>query len=149
MERDEDALDVLTREESIDLLASASIGRVVFTDGGLPAVRPVTFVLDGDTIVFRTSAGSTLATKTSEAVVAFEVDDAELALRAGWSVCVCGRATTEPISAALASRLHSWAPGTRDRVVRIPLTVVTGRRIRPHPGGTTHMQPPITVPEGG
>jgi uncharacterized protein len=139
MEPDGDGLEVLSREECLELLASASIGRVVFTDGGLPVILPVTFVLDEEAIVFRTQSGSRLATKTAGSVVAFEVDDAELALRVGWSVSVCGQATTEPISPSLAQRLQAWAPGRRDQVVRIPLTLVSGRRIPPRPAGSRHV----------
>jgi uncharacterized protein len=145
MEPDDDGLEELGRNECLELLATASIGRVVFTEGGLPVVLPVTFVLDGDAVVFRTRAGSRLATKTSGAVLAFEVDDAEPALRVGWSVSVCGQAATGPIPDALDRRLQAWAPGKRDVAVRIPLTVVSGRRIKPHPGGTRHL--PASVPE--
>ena len=131
MQPDGDELEVLGRGECLELLATAYIGRVVFTDGGLPVVLPVTFILDEDAVVFRTRADSRLATKTSGAVLAFEVDDAEPALRVGWSVSVCGQATTGPVSETVDRRLHAWAPGTRDVAVRIPLTVVSGRRIRP------------------
>ena len=87
-------------------LDTASIGRVVFTDGGLPVVLPVTFVLDGDAVVFRTRAGW-LAGITSGSVLAFEVDDAELALRVGWSVTVCGQAAVGPFrkTSSVGSRL--------------------------------------------
>lgn len=130
-----DELEVLARGECLELLATASIGRVIFTDGGLPVVLPVTFILDEDAVVFRTRADSRLATKTSGAVLAFEADDVEPALRVGWSVSVCGQATTGPVSDVLNRRLHAWAPGTRDVAVRIPLTVVTGRRIGPNVKG--------------
>ena len=146
MEPEDDGLEVLRREECLELLASASVGRVVFTDGGLPVILPVTFVIDGDVIAFRTRAGSRLAKKTSGAVVAFEVDDTEPALQAGWSVCVCGRATSGPIPQDLAARLVAWAPGSRDEVIRIPLTVVSGRRIRPRPGGT-HLDAAYDYPQ--
>ena len=56
---------------------------MVFTDGGLPVVLPVTFVLDGDAVVFRTRAGSRLAGITSGSVLAFEVDDAGARLAGG------------------------------------------------------------------
>jgi uncharacterized protein len=136
MEPDGDGLEVLAREQCVELLSTANIGRVVFTDGGLPVVLPVTFVLDGDSVVFRTRAGSRLAGVSSGAVLAFEVDDAEPALRVGWSVTVCGQATAGPVPENLERRLQAWAPGTRDVAVRIPLTMVSGRRITPRPGGS-------------
>lgn len=146
MQAEDDGLEVLDRSECLELLAAASIGRVVFTDRGLPVVLPVTFVLDDDAVVFRTVAGSRLATKTNGAVVAFEVDDVEPALRVGWSVSVHGQATTGPVPAALGSRLVPWAAGSRDELVRIPLTVVTGRRIPPRPGGSTWVNLAPTPP---
>ena len=139
MQAEDDSLEVLDRSECLELLAAASVGRVVFTDRGLPVVLPVTFMLEDDAVVFRTDVGSRLATKTKGAVVAFEVDDVEPALRVGWSVSVHGQATTSTAPAGLRSRLVPWAPGSRDEIVRIPLAVVTGRRIRPRPGGTSRV----------
>ncbi len=120
MPAEDDSLEVLGRSECLELLATASVGRVVFTDGGLPVVLPVTFVLEHDAVVFRTDLGSRLATKTRGAVVAFEADDLEPALRVGWSVSVHGEATTGPAPAWLRSRLLPWPPGFRDEIVRIP-----------------------------
>ena len=148
MQTEDDGLEVLGRGECLELLAGASVGRVVFTDRGLPVVLPVTFLLEDDAVVFRTDMGSQLATKTNGAVVAFEVDDVEPALRVGWSVSVHGQATTGPASAGLKSRLVPWAPGARDEIVRIPLTVVTGRRIRPRPGGVTWVRTSTPTMEG-
>jgi hypothetical protein len=146
MQAEDDSLEVLGRSECLELLATASIGRVVFTDRGLLVVLPVTFMLEENAVVFRTGVGSRLATKTNGAVVVFEVDDVEPALRVGWSVNVHGQAKTGPAPAGLSSRLMPWAPGSRDEIVRIPLTVVTGRRIRPRPGGASRVRlctPPI------
>jgi uncharacterized protein len=131
-----DGLEVLGREQCVELLATASIGRVVFTDGGLPVVLPVTFLVDGNAIVFRARAESRLARSSDGTVLAFEVDDAEPALRVGWSVTVCGQAEAGPVPRTLERRLQAWAPGKRDVAVRIPLTMVSGRRIQPRPGGT-------------
>ena len=56
--------DVLSRTECLRLLASAKVGRVVYTDGALPAVTPVNFALDGTVVVFPTATGSRLARGT-------------------------------------------------------------------------------------
>lgn len=45
---------MLTREECLDLLSAAPIGRIVFTDHALPAVQPVNFHLNDQAIVIRT-----------------------------------------------------------------------------------------------
>ena len=83
----------LTREESLALLTSMPVGRMVFTQHALPAVLPVNFLVDQGRIVVRTGHGQGLAAAVRGAVVAFEVDDFEAASRQGWSVLVTGRAT--------------------------------------------------------
>ncbi|MEU8385537.1 pyridoxamine 5'-phosphate oxidase family protein, partial [Streptosporangium sp. NPDC048865] len=54
MKLDSVGLQILSRQECLTLLASTSIGRIVFTDRALPAVQPVGFVLDGEDIVIGT-----------------------------------------------------------------------------------------------
>ncbi|WP_084965757.1 pyridoxamine 5'-phosphate oxidase family protein [Thermoactinospora rubra] len=61
MHVDGSGLRVLSRRECLELLASAPIGRIVFTDRALPAVQPVNFRLDGERVVIRTTTGSKLA----------------------------------------------------------------------------------------
>lgn len=131
----DDGLEVLAREECLELLAGASVGRVVYTDGGLPAVLPVTYALDGGAVLFSTRAGSRLASATDGTVVAFEVDDVEPALQVGWSVSVLGRASSGPRTDGTPGPVPR-APEVREHEVRIPLTLVTGRRIPLRPGGT-------------
>ncbi len=55
-------------------------------------MQPVTFCLDGEDIVMRTTPGSRLAAATRDHVVAFEADDFDAALSTGWSVSAIGRA---------------------------------------------------------
>ena len=47
----------LGREDSLALLASAPVGRIVFTRGALPAIHPVNFVVDGDDVVITHERG--------------------------------------------------------------------------------------------
>ena len=62
------------------------------TIGALPAIFPVNYrVVDG-AIVYWTSPGSKMSAAVAGAVVAFEVDDYQLADRTGWSVLAVGRA---------------------------------------------------------
>ncbi|NEA30046.1 pyridoxamine 5'-phosphate oxidase family protein [Actinomadura bangladeshensis] len=129
-----EALEVLGREECLALLRSAPVGRVVYTDQALPAIQPVTFVLDGDeAVVIRTAPGSKFDAALRGAIVAFEVDAFDPAARTGWSVTAVGqaRAVTDPAEAARVARLplRPWAPGPRDHFIRVPLWRVTGRRI--------------------
>jgi uncharacterized protein len=125
----------LDRAESLDLLASAQVGRLIFTVNALPTLRLMNFALVDGLIVVRTAADTTVARKASNVIVAFEADDLDHATSAGWSVIVIGRATlvTDP---ALIARfrqvaLKPWAPGDRDQFVQITAELVEGRSVRP------------------
>lgn len=128
-------LEVLNREECMELLGSTTIGRVGFTVGALPAILPVNFQLIGDHIVFFTGPGSKLVAAMREAVVAFEVDQIDDLTKEGWSVQLVGRASLEcgflhRFQADMA-HLESWAPGPLPFVVEIDPAIVTGRRLPP------------------
>jgi nitroimidazol reductase NimA-like FMN-containing flavoprotein (pyridoxamine 5'-phosphate oxidase superfamily) len=134
-------LDELSRGEAIGLLAAGSIGRVGVTIGALPAILPVNYVVLDDSIVFRSAPGTKFSAALTEAVVAFEVDDADARATTGWSVLVVGKARRITDAALLeqveALELVPWAPGSRDNFVQIPLDIVTGRRIKA-PAGQGH-----------
>ena len=109
-------IESLTREECLQLLRIAQVGRVGVSLGALPIILPVNFaVLDGG-IVFRTTGGTKpLATAAAGTVVAFEVDHYGPDGRSGWSVLVQGVARTldsaEQRAAADEADLESWATG--------------------------------------
>jgi nitroimidazol reductase NimA-like FMN-containing flavoprotein (pyridoxamine 5'-phosphate oxidase superfamily) len=130
-------LEELDEPTCFDLVRSRSVGRVVCTDGALPIVVPVNYVVgdDGRHVWFRTSAGSRLARATDDAVVAFEVDVIDESMHVGWSVVITGlaRAVTSEsgIARAHGLRLVAWAEGERPHFVRITPTLVTGRRLAP------------------
>lgn len=133
MQLDSSGLQVLPREECLRLMSATPIGRIVFTDRALPAIQPVTFLLDGEQIIIRTGTGSKLAAATREAVVAFEVDEFDPKTRTGWSVTAVGhaRAVTDPaeISRLAALPLTPWAPGSRDHYIVVETEQISGRRI--------------------
>lgn len=119
------------------LLGSVPLGRIVYTRGALPAVELVNFTLyDGD-IIIRTDPSGKLAAATRGAVVAFEADSADLAAHAGWSVTVVGvsQAVTDNDEIRRLERLglDPWAPGERPYFMKIPPTIVNGRRIGGRP----------------
>src|SRR5438270_5197944 len=139
-----DSLDVDAPTERIqtldvvhcyELLATDTVGRVVYTDGAMPAITPVNYVLEGHHVIFRTAAGSRLARAVSGAVVAFEVDQLDRATRTGWSVVVTGVArelgegSGQGRNAALT--LAPWAGGSRPSAFAIAPGVVTGRWVGP------------------
>jgi len=106
---------------------------VAVTDDHGPVVFPVNYVLDRHTVVFRTEPGAKLHAAARGSRVCFEVDRVDAAARTGWSVIVRGE-ITEVTDRTELTRLRGlplqvWAPGARDRYVRILPAVLTGRRI--------------------
>jgi uncharacterized protein len=135
MEVDRNGLEVLGRDACLDLLATATLGRVGVSSGALPSVVPVNFRFDGRQILIRTGAGTKLDAAVANAVVAFEVDEIDPVAHTGWSVMVTGiaRELTEPgeLATAQTPPLARWAPGTDHRVIAISPELVSGRRIVP------------------
>ena len=138
----------LDRAEALSLLATAPFGRLVFTEGALPAVLTVSFVLDSRRIVLRTRTGGSISNAVPGQVVAFQADDLDPVRRAGWSVTVVGRAdrVEDPLELDRLSRLPlvPWTGGERRTVLAIQIGLVTGRRLGgaepPHEdtGGAVH-----------
>ena len=131
MYSDGSALQQLSREECLTLMASVPVGRVIYTRRALPAVELVNFALDHGDIVIRTDGGGKLAAAARGAVVAFEADQLDLAARFGWSVTAIGPSgeVTDPaeISRLREIGLGSWAPGAREHFIRITPELINGR----------------------
>jgi hypothetical protein len=123
----------LQRDECLRLLAAGSVGRVVFTDSAMPAAYPVTYLLDGEEVVFRTAGGSKLALATLDHVVGFQADEIDLSGRTGWSVLGIGeayRVIDRDRLLVLAVRMPpAWAPVAGDETIAVPLQLLTGRRL--------------------
>jgi nitroimidazol reductase NimA-like FMN-containing flavoprotein (pyridoxamine 5'-phosphate oxidase superfamily) len=123
----------LTRGECLALLPTAPFGRLVFVDGAMPAVIPVSFLLDHAGIVLRTAAGSSIDRIADGSRVAVQADDVDVARRTGWSVTVVGRARTPRDAVELerlaALPLQPWVTGERTAFVVVEVDVLTGRRI--------------------
>jgi nitroimidazol reductase NimA-like FMN-containing flavoprotein (pyridoxamine 5'-phosphate oxidase superfamily) len=129
-----DGFRELGRQECLDRLGGAPIGRVVHTRDALPAVLPVIFCLDAESaVVLRTSADSELARSIDGAVVAFEADAVDAAGHAGWSVVVTGLAlvVSDPAEHDLLTRTgpRSWVTSPHDVFIRIDAELVTGREL--------------------
>lgn len=135
---DGEGLLELPRPLCLRLLAGHDVGRLVFSAAGLPAVVPIAYLLDDESIVVRTSEDSRVARHALDTVVAFEVDELEPSVRRGWSVVVTGRTSrvSDPAELArLQPQLPMWVGGDRNLVLRIGLELVTGRLVpeRPEP----------------
>ena len=135
MDTDVNGLEVLTRADAVALLETQEVGRLVYTRRALPAVTPVNYAVRGAAVLIWTNSGASLAQAVRGAVVAFEADELDRAARSGWSVTVTGTAglVSDPLELerARADGPVPWAPGTKEYLIRIPLTMVTGRWLRP------------------
>ncbi len=115
MQVDRNGLEILDREQCVRLLESVTLGRIGFTSGALPSVLPVTYHIDHDRIVVRTTRGSRLDAALKDAVVAFEADELDPAEHSGWSVAVTGVATElDPGTLAISIDLISGRRSTTD-----------------------------------
>jgi nitroimidazol reductase NimA-like FMN-containing flavoprotein (pyridoxamine 5'-phosphate oxidase superfamily) len=135
VEIDRNGLEVLSRKDCLELLATAELGRVAVTSGALPTILPVTFRFDGRQILIRTARGTRLDAATRDSVVAFEADHMGPSGSTGWSVVVTGVARvltdSDEVAAAQHPSLVRWAPSSDDRIVGISPDVVSGRRVLP------------------
>jgi nitroimidazol reductase NimA-like FMN-containing flavoprotein (pyridoxamine 5'-phosphate oxidase superfamily) len=130
---DHAGLEVLPFETCLRLLDAVSVGRVGFVADGTVTVLPVNFVMDGQSVVFRTAPGSKLASAEDGDSVAFEADNFDDITQSGWSVMVSGRAEVveddDDIDRLSRLGLQPWATG-QDRPfwIRVRPASVTGRR---------------------
>ena len=128
----------LTPGECLRLLAAGVIGRIVASDGALPAAYPVPYLLDGAEILFRATTGGRLASVATGRVVGFQADDLRPDTRTGWSILAVGEVyeVVDPSRfAELTGRLpEPWVPDPTARTLALPLQRLTGRRLDRSPG---------------
>jgi hypothetical protein len=122
----------LSIDESLALLLTRPMGRLVYVIEGEAKVVPLNYMLHRRSITFRT-AYSDLLSEIERRPVLFEVDYSDNARRAGWSVIVRGVAEEiwrgDELAIMRELPLQPWAPGNRDRYVRIVTSDITGRMI--------------------
>jgi nitroimidazol reductase NimA-like FMN-containing flavoprotein (pyridoxamine 5'-phosphate oxidase superfamily) len=120
------------RANCLAMLTTQAVGRLVLTRLG-PFVAPVNYAVVQETLVFRVDEGSPAAGGAGATAV-FEVDVIDEIHHAGWSVVVQGTidditelAATDP---ELWDRVQPWAPGPKNRCLRLHIEQVTGRWLR-------------------
>ncbi|GAA3113937.1 hypothetical protein JOF29_003666 [Kribbella aluminosa] len=132
---DRSRLEMVSPADCLRLLGSVPLGRLVYTSGGLPAVRLVNFVLDDDTVVLSTASGDKLRAAERGDVVAFEADDVDLERHVGWTVTAIGHLSVVPAEEIEVFRhslpLHSWLPVDAPYLLRLGIESVDGRRLLP------------------
>jgi len=130
---DHTGMEILTESECLRLLSTVPIGRLVFTKGGLPAVRLVNFLIDDDTVIFATTDGDKYRAAERGDVVAFEADEIDADRHLGWTVTAAGHLSVidadeaEPLRRTLP--LHPWAPNRDHHLIRLGIESVDGRRL--------------------
>ncbi|MFG3496523.1 pyridoxamine 5'-phosphate oxidase family protein [Streptomyces sp. NPDC047928] len=140
----------LSRGEALRLLGSVSLGRIVFTQQALPAIRPVNHVMDGEDIVVRLHDGATLASIAAPSgapgiVVAYEADIIDPETHLGWSVVVTGyaRLVSDPVELDRYEReLQPWVAQSMKHALRIQPDLVTGFQLVTEPAAATNGSTP-------
>lgn len=126
-------LEVVGEAECWSLLETQAVGRLAVAIRNHPDIFPVNFLVDDETIVFRTDPGMKLAAATAGESVAFEVDEYDPETGRGWSVVVTGEAREvkklEELVQIEELPLVPAAAGRKNRWVRIHPLSITGRRI--------------------
>lgn len=118
----------LTRPESLRLLDQVPIGRIVYTVRALPAIVPVSHLVDNGMVVVRSHVGGECA----GSVVAYQADEIDVAARLGWSVTVTGvaRRVLDPEEVAgYEARLTPLVDAEGVETIRIYPEIVTGYRL--------------------
>ena len=94
---------------------------------------PINYTVFEDAILFRTRRGGEIDSVSEGELMAFEIDGTDSLYHEGWSVLVVGPCSrlngSMQIEQCRDINLLPWADQKRDRYVRIPLQMVSGRRI--------------------
>ena len=130
--RTTDATETMTQAECWSMLDLHDVGRLAVDIAGRPDIFPINFLVDDETLVFKTGAGTKFAAAVLGRHVAFEIDGQERAHRTVWSVVVKGiaievdnmyeRFEIEDLP------LYPWVASPKPNYVRIVPELVTGRR---------------------
>ena len=125
----------LDESECLELLDTATVGRMAFVVDGRQHLLPINYVAHESVVYVRTADGTSFARLRDGTDVVFEVDYHDDVFRWGWSVTVHGsiRRVTDP--AALerletVRRPKAWASGERDVVLAVSSDEIAGRRVR-------------------
>jgi hypothetical protein len=124
-------LHELDESECWELVRSRPIGRLAYVDERGPMVVPVTFVVEGGSVLFRVAPYSGLARHVIDARSAFEVDEVDEVDRVGWSVVLRGsveRVESDDLPPD-DDRPSPWPAGQRTLYLRLTPDEVTGRRL--------------------
>jgi hypothetical protein len=149
MTTDRFGITTLDSHECGELLRHADVGRLAVSARDQPFIFPINFVVDEETVVFRTAAGTKLADAAPGRAVAFEIDGYDAEAGEAWSVIIRGRASEIELPHdfvdALALPLFPWHAAPKHHFVRIEPDEVSGRRFEVVDEGAWTIEP-RTVP---
>ncbi|WP_101847836.1 pyridoxamine 5'-phosphate oxidase family protein [Zhihengliuella sp. ISTPL4] len=123
----------LDEQQSYELLATTTVGRIGYLDDGRVKIHPVNFAVSGHELLLRTSPDGHLAALSNEsAEVSFEVDYHDPLGGMGWSVLMHGTLSRVPEdrAAGAAARVNPWAGDDRDLPLSFRIESLTGRSVR-------------------
>jgi uncharacterized protein len=136
----DEPVTILSEDESWRRLGGVALGRLVTSFAGEPEIFPVNFVVQGRTVLFRSSEGTKLFSAVANSIVLFEADDHNVA--EGWSVIVRGRAKVLRADAEIAeaerAQLMPWTAIAKVHYVRVTPSEITGRHFRFGPEPDPH-----------
>ena len=124
----------LTTPECLELLRAGVVGRVAMSTPRGPRIVPLNYAVHGDSIVFRTAPYSELATNSTNADLAFEIDHFDHETHLGWSVVALGRVSRVDDPAEIQDIRSVWDPrpwagGRRNLYLRLRWRELSGRRL--------------------
>ena len=124
-----DIVTELPLDECWELLRAHALGRLAFHLASQVSITPINYVVDRDTLLFRTAEGSKLLGVVLNEDVAFEIDGESGHI--AWSVIVRGTALLLDETAAHRADdlpLRPWVSSDKFNVVEITPTAISGRR---------------------
>ncbi|MGO9341549.1 MAG: pyridoxamine 5'-phosphate oxidase family protein [Acidimicrobiales bacterium] len=122
----------LSRKECVEMLGTVGIARVILSVGCIPFAVPANIAVRDAEVVFAADGGSKLTPSVYGQVVSVEADDIDLVSHKGWSVLVTGIAQAVTAASEIdwaAPLLRAWVSEPHPMLVRVPLTLVSGRRL--------------------
>ena len=127
-----DGMEDLGVAECWSLLRREEVGRLAVSIADHPDIFPINFLVDGESIVFRTAAGTKLAASVLGRGVAFEIDGYDPIAGDAWSVVVKGYAREIEHMLEYFDAddlpLFPWHTSVKPNIVRVTPDIITGRR---------------------
>lgn len=127
-----DGMEELSVAECWSLLRREEVGRLAVSIADHPDIFPINYMVDGESIVFRTAAGTKLAASILGKGVAFEIDGYNAVAGDAWSVVVKGYAREIEHMLEYFDAddlpLFPWHAAVKPNIVRVTPDIISGRR---------------------